>query len=47
MSLLEYMTNVQYAEVLAQYVETFSGSKGVMKKLESVRLRGRKRSMLG
>ena len=47
MKLLRYKTNVQYAEVLAEYVKTFTGSKGVMKKLETVRLRGRKRSMLG
>jgi len=36
-----------YAEVLDSYVKAFPGSKLVMKKLETVRMRGRKRSMLG
>jgi TP53 regulating kinase and related kinases len=36
-----------YAEILTSYVKAFPGSKSVMKKLETVRLRGRKRSMLG
>jgi tRNA A-37 threonylcarbamoyl transferase component Bud32 len=39
--------NRQYAGVLESYVKTFKGSKPVMRKLEVVRLRGRKRSMVG
>lgn len=38
---------MKYAEVLNAYVKIFAGSKAVMKKLENVRLRGRKRSMVG
>ncbi|KAF1962162.1 serine/threonine-protein kinase bud32 [Byssothecium circinans] len=36
-----------FKEVLRAYGESWKGAKGVLKKLEDVRLRGRKRSMLG
>lgn len=36
-----------FTEVLKAYGKTFKGANGVLKKLEDVRMRGRKRSMLG
>lgn len=36
-----------FAEVLKTYGQSWKGAKGVLKRLEDVRLRGRKRSMLG
>jgi TP53 regulating kinase-like protein len=36
-----------FKEVLKAYGESFKGAKAVLKRLEDVRLRGRKRSMLG
>lgn len=36
-----------FAEVLKAYGESWKSAKGVLKRLEDVRLRGRKRSMLG
>jgi TP53 regulating kinase-like protein len=36
-----------FQEVLVAYGESYKGAKGVLKRLEGVRLRGRKRSMLG
>ncbi|KAF2686723.1 kinase-like protein [Lentithecium fluviatile CBS 122367] len=36
-----------FQEVLKAYGESFKGAKGVLRRLEDVRLRGRKRSMLG
>jgi TP53 regulating kinase-like protein len=36
-----------FQEVLSAYGESYKGAKGVLRKLEGVRLRGRKRSMLG
>ncbi|KAF2029193.1 kinase-like protein [Setomelanomma holmii] len=36
-----------FQEVLKAYGEIYKGAKGVLKRLEGVRLRGRKRSMLG
>ena len=36
-----------FQEVLKAYGESYKGGKGVLKRLEGVRLRGRKRSMLG
>jgi TP53 regulating kinase-like protein len=36
-----------FREVLRAYGESFRGGKGVLRRLEDVRLRGRKRSMLG
>ncbi|KAH8722711.1 serine/threonine-protein kinase bud32 [Phaeosphaeriaceae sp. PMI808] len=36
-----------FQEVLRAYGESYKGAKGVLKRLEGVRLRGRKRSMLG
>ncbi|KKY34286.1 putative serine threonine-protein kinase bud32 [Diaporthe ampelina] len=36
-----------FGEVLAGYARAFKGSKPVLRKLEDVRMRGRKRSMLG
>jgi TP53 regulating kinase-like protein len=36
-----------FQEVLTAYGESYKGAKGVLKRLEGVRLRGRKRSMLG
>lgn len=36
-----------FREVLQAYGESYKGAKGVLKRLEGVRLRGRKRSMLG
>jgi TP53 regulating kinase-like protein len=36
-----------FQEVLSAYGESYKGAKGVLKRLEGVRLRGRKRSMLG
>ncbi|PVI05245.1 kinase-like protein [Periconia macrospinosa] len=36
-----------FAEVLKAYGQSWKGAKGVLKRLEDVRLRGRKRSMLG
>lgn len=36
-----------FGEVLEGYKETFKGSKPVLRKLEDVRMRGRKRSMIG
>lgn len=40
-------TEKLFGEVLAGYAGAFKGSKPVLKKLEDVRMRGRKRSMLG
>lgn len=40
-------TEKLFGEVLAGYARAFKGSKPVLKKLEDVRMRGRKRSMLG
>lgn len=36
-----------FKEVLDAYGESYKGAKGVLKRLEGVRMRGRKRSMLG
>ncbi|KAL6711411.1 serine/threonine-protein kinase bud32 [Coniothyrium glycines] len=36
-----------FQQVLSAYGESYKGAKGVLKRLEGVRLRGRKRSMLG
>jgi TP53 regulating kinase-like protein len=36
-----------FQEVLRAYGESYKGAKGVLRRLEGVRLRGRKRSMLG
>jgi TP53 regulating kinase-like protein len=36
-----------FQEVLSAYAESYKGAKPVLKKLEGVRMRGRKRSMLG
>lgn len=36
-----------FQEVLSAYGESYKGAKGVLKRLEGVRMRGRKRSMLG
>jgi TP53 regulating kinase-like protein len=36
-----------FQEVLRAYGESYKGAKGVLKRLEGVRMRGRKRSMLG
>lgn len=36
-----------FQEVLIAYGESYKGARGVLKRLEGVRLRGRKRSMLG
>lgn len=36
-----------FREVLDAYGESYKGAKGVLKRLEGVRMRGRKRSMLG
>jgi TP53 regulating kinase-like protein len=36
-----------FQEVLKAYAESYKGAKPVLKKLEGVRMRGRKRSMLG
>lgn len=36
-----------FGEVLREYEKTFKGASVVLKKLEEVRMRGRKRSMLG
>jgi TP53 regulating kinase-like protein len=36
-----------FQEVLTAYGESYKGARGVLKRLEGVRLRGRKRSMLG
>lgn len=41
------MTEDFFSEILDGYAESFKGAKLVIKKLEDVRLRGRKRSMLG
>lgn len=40
-------TEKLFGEVLAGYAQAFKGSKPVLRKLEDVRMRGRKRSMLG
>ncbi|KFY08894.1 hypothetical protein V492_05834 [Pseudogymnoascus sp. VKM F-4246] len=40
-------TEELFGEVLRAYGESFKGAKGTLKKLEDVRMRGRKRSMLG
>ncbi|KAL2272523.1 hypothetical protein FJTKL_06516 [Diaporthe vaccinii] len=40
-------TEKLFGEVLAGYARAFKGSKTVLRKLEDVRMRGRKRSMLG
>ncbi|KAH8785094.1 Serine/threonine-protein kinase BUD32 [Diaporthe sp. PMI_573] len=40
-------TEKLFGEVLAGYAGAFKGSKPVLRKLEDVRMRGRKRSMLG
>jgi TP53 regulating kinase-like protein len=40
-------TEELFGEVLTAYGESFKGAKGTLKKLEDVRMRGRKRSMLG
>lgn len=40
-------TEKLFGEVLAGYARAFKGSKPVLRKLEDVRMRGRKRSMLG
>lgn len=40
-------TEKLFSEVLAGYAGAFKGSKPVLRKLEDVRMRGRKRSMLG
>ncbi|KAK2615439.1 hypothetical protein N8I77_002193 [Diaporthe amygdali] len=40
-------TEKLFGEVLAGYASAFKGSKPVLRKLEDVRMRGRKRSMLG
>jgi TP53 regulating kinase-like protein len=36
-----------FQEVLRAYGESYKGARGVLKRLEGVRMRGRKRSMLG
>ena len=41
------MTEDFFSEILHGYAESFKGAKLVLKKLEEVRMRGRKRSMLG
>lgn len=41
------MTEDFFSEILDGYAESFKGAKSVLKKLEDVRMRGRKRSMLG
>lgn len=40
-------TEKLFGEVLEGYAKTFKGSKPVLRKLEDVRMRGRKRSMIG
>jgi len=40
-------TEALFGEVLRAYGESFKGAKVTLKKLEDVRMRGRKRSMLG
>ncbi|KAF9148731.1 TP53 regulating kinase [Mortierella sp. AD010] len=40
-------TEVMFAQILDSYGESSKASKQILKKLEDVRLRGRKRSMLG
>lgn len=40
-------TEALFGEVLRAYGESFKGAKPTLKKLEDVRMRGRKRSMLG
>lgn len=40
-------TEAFFDEILRAYQPSFKGSNGVLKKLEEVRMRGRKRSMLG
>ena len=37
----------EFKEVLSAYAESYKGAKVVLKRLEDVRMRGRKRSMLG
>lgn len=41
------MTEDFFSEILDGYAESFKGAKLVLRKLEDVRMRGRKRSMLG
>jgi TP53 regulating kinase and related kinases len=41
------MTEDFFSEILDGYAESFKGAKMVLRKLEDVRMRGRKRSMLG